>query len=411
MTCYEGKQNRTIGKSLLQLIYTQEVSEKMRMIESAAKEISAASEEIHVSSQQFSKDLIHSWNSLKKLRDEMEKLRAHHAVLLEQMNSLVSRSQEINQILSVIGEISQKTSILALNANIEAARAGEHGKGFSVVANEIGTLASQTSKAVQQTRDILSFVQSEIASTTDVVKEETQQIEAESIEMLAIIGFLDSLQRKLDHITTMVSNSVQAANAQSDSVEEIARLLDHITDLAMENKELVNRVIMDMDEQHESIEKILLINEALESTSNELQHSIGKDYSIAAVSLDETVIKNIVGKISRLLQTCPLHHMDREHHQRLLDDFLQSNHEIEAVWSNRLDGTFVYSNPPARLVNAKARPWFIEASEGRTYVSDPYTSALTKRPCITVSAPIYDHDRVVGVIGVDLSIEANPRQI
>lgn len=103
--------------------------------------------------------------------------------------------------------------------------------------------------------------------------------------------------------------------------------------------------------------------------------------------------------------------MDREHHQRLLDDFLQSNHEIEAVWSNRLDGTFVYSNPPARLVNAKARPWFIEASEGRTYVSDPYTSALTKRPCITVSAPIYDHDRVVGVIGVDLSIEANPRQI
>ncbi|KYD13159.1 hypothetical protein B4119_1698 [Parageobacillus caldoxylosilyticus] len=99
--------------------------------------------------------------------------------------------------------------------------------------------------------------------------------------------------------------------------------------------------------------------------------------------------------------------MDREHHQQLLNDFLQSNPEIEAVWSNHLDGTFVYSNPPAGLINAKARPWFIEASKGRTYVSDPYTSALTKRPCITISSPIYDHDRIVGVISVDLSMEMN----
>ncbi|KYD13153.1 hypothetical protein B4119_1692 [Parageobacillus caldoxylosilyticus] len=245
------------------------------------------------------------------------------------------------------------------------------------MANEIGALASQTSKAVQQTRDILSFIQSEIALTTDVVKKEIKQIEAGSNEMLTIIDFLDSLQGKLDHITTMVSNSVQAVNAQSDSVQEIAGLLGNITDMAMKNKEHVNRVIMDMDEQHENIEKILTVNEALESTSNELQDIIGKDRSVAAASLDETIIRNTTEKISHLLQTCPLHHMDREHHQQLLNDFLQSNPKIEAVWSNHLDGTFVYSNPPAGLINAKARPWFIEASKGRTYVSDPYTSVLT----------------------------------
>nr|WP_232509528.1 hypothetical protein [Parageobacillus thermoglucosidasius] len=56
-------------------------------------------------------------------------------------------------------------------------------------------------------------------------------------------------------------------------------------------------------------------------------------------------------------------------------------------------------------MNAKARPWFIEASKGRTYVSNIYTSALTKRPCITISSPIFHHEQIVGVIGVDVSVQ------
>ncbi|BDG47877.1 methyl-accepting chemotaxis protein [Parageobacillus sp. KH3-4] len=180
---------------------TLQVSEKMRMIESFALKISAASQEIHSSSQLFYEELVHSWNALKKLQDEMEQLRESHRVLLQQMDSLVNRSQKINQILSTIGSISQRTSILALHASIEAARTGEHGKGFSVVANEVGKLAGQTSKAVEQTREILSVIQKEIASTTGMVKKETEQIENGSKEMINVLGILDSFKDKLSDIT------------------------------------------------------------------------------------------------------------------------------------------------------------------------------------------------------------------
>lgn len=80
------------------------------------------------------------------------------------------------------------------------------------------------------------------------------------------------------------------------------------------------------------------------------------------------------------------------------------NENVEAVWSNRVDGTFIYSNPPAGLVNAKARPWFVEAAKGNIYVSSVYISALTKRPCLTISAPIVQDGHVVGVVGIDLSV-------
>ncbi|WP_241771980.1 methyl-accepting chemotaxis protein, partial [Geobacillus sp. T6] len=206
--------------------YTEKVANKMRTIEEAAREIAASSRDMYASSQQFSEHWLHSWNSLETLQKEIRTLRSHHETLLKQMDHLVHHSRRINEIISAIGDISQKTKILSLNANIEAARAGEHGRGFAVVAREIGMLANQTSEAVQQTQDILSLIQREIAATTDIVREETKQIDVEEKEMEAIMSFLHSLQRRLNDMTDLVSSSVRSASGQSDSVKEIAVLLE-----------------------------------------------------------------------------------------------------------------------------------------------------------------------------------------
>ena len=80
----------------------------------------------------------------------------------------------------------------------------------------------------------------------------------------------------------------------------------------------------------------------------------------------------------------------------------QFNSSIEAIWSNRSDGTFIYSNPTAGLVNAKVRPWFEHAMKGETYISKVYTSSLTKKKCITISTPIMKDGKITGVLGVDL---------
>nr|WP_232509529.1 methyl-accepting chemotaxis protein [Parageobacillus thermoglucosidasius] len=295
---------------------TLQVSEKMRMIESSALKISAASQEIHSNSQLFYEEVVHSWKALKKLQDEMNQLRESHRVLLQQMDSLVNRSQKINQILSTIDSISRRTSILALNASIEAARAGEHGKGFAVVANEVGKLAGQTSKAVEQTREILSVIQKEITSTTGMVKKETEQIENGSKEMMNVLGILDSFKEKLSDITAMVSDSAHAVDAQTDSVQKIAVLLEAISNMAMENKEHAHKVAVDMDHQHQNVEQIMSINDALEKTSNEL-HSLIKDEDGIAVHIDETVIDSTKKELFHLLQSRPLYEMNQYQHKKI----------------------------------------------------------------------------------------------
>ena len=61
-----------------------------------------------------------------------------------QINKLGAHIKEIHNITKIITDIANQTNLLALNASIEAARAGEFGKGFSVVAKEVGDLATSS---------------------------------------------------------------------------------------------------------------------------------------------------------------------------------------------------------------------------------------------------------------------------
>jgi methyl-accepting chemotaxis protein len=385
--------------------YTIRVSDKMKMIESSALNISASSQEIHADSQSSYDELMISWQSLNNLQLKMNQLQNNHNILIEQMNSLVNHSNKINAIIHSIGDISQRTKILALNAAIEAARAGEHGKGFSVVANEVGQLANQTSAAVEETRQSIHVIQDEISRSTNLVTKEAEQVEHGSKELGNLLNYLNSFKEKLSHITKMVSDSSQDVDAQTESLKEISSFLEQISKMSMDNKDLVYTVTLDIEKQHESTKQILTISDTLTKTSDELQSIIKSDYSMTDnVEIDATQVEAVKDKIASLLLNPNLLSMESELHKILLDQFISANKQIEAIWSNRLDGTFVYSNPPAGLVNAKARPWFTYALTNEAYVSDFYTSALTKNACITLSFPIFKKGEIIGVLGADLAM-------
>ncbi|HEY3347710.1 MAG TPA: methyl-accepting chemotaxis protein, partial [Nitrospirota bacterium] len=83
---------------------------------------------------------------------------------------LGTKSKEVGRIVKVIDEVTNQTSLLALNAAILAAQAGEHGKGFAVVANEIKELAERTSSSTGEIVKLITAVQKEAEVAVDSMR-------------------------------------------------------------------------------------------------------------------------------------------------------------------------------------------------------------------------------------------------
>ncbi len=107
-----------------------------------------------------------SSKSLNGISTSMSGLSNKMQSMTQSISGLSDKADHINKFVSTITSISDQTNLLALNAAIEAARAGDAGRGFSVVADEVRSLANETNKSASEVADLVGNI---IASTKDAV--------------------------------------------------------------------------------------------------------------------------------------------------------------------------------------------------------------------------------------------------
>ncbi|WNO60090.1 methyl-accepting chemotaxis protein [Rheinheimera sp. MMS21-TC3] len=145
------------------------------------------------------------------------------ALQLEQSAKVVScleqESGQITTVLDVIRKISDQTNLLALNAAIEAARAGEAGRGFSVVADEVRTLSSNTKQATESIHTMISQLQQQAVSAVEAMQQAHSQANANVALAQDTGARFQQLATAVEHIS--VSNrQIYAAAAEQQQVAE-----------------------------------------------------------------------------------------------------------------------------------------------------------------------------------------------
>ncbi|SDG32208.1 HAMP domain-containing protein [Paenibacillus sp. cl6col] len=255
---------------------TVEASSAMNEMAIGITRVAEAASEVASVAIRASENAVIGNQQLIETMDQMESIKKTQADSAQIVAKLDEHSVRISQIIKSIMEIAKQTKLLALNANIEAARAGEHGRGFSVVAQEIGELAEETSSSGKSISDLLIDIRSLVGATVSAM---------DSIQIETNMG-MESIERTKETIdcilseVKLVSEQIQDVSATTEEMsagmEEVAASIADVSDISHRTSNEAELMATGTAEQLVSAEKIQISAKELRDMSQQLQNDLSK---------------------------------------------------------------------------------------------------------------------------------------
>ena len=198
------------------------------------EETAAAVEEITSITKNNNQNAVKMADLSKTVRDSVtqgEKLAKQTAESMDEINQKV---QSINDAISVIDQIAFQTNVLSLNAAVEAATAGEAGKGFAIVAGEVRNLATRSTQAAKEIKDLVQNASS-------------KTIEGKRVSDEMSLGY-NSLNELISQTIDIIQDVSVASNEQLTGIEQINDAISILDKVTQENASEASNVAVFADD-------------------------------------------------------------------------------------------------------------------------------------------------------------------
>lgn len=220
-------------------------------------------------SQSGKKDMVCVHNGMTTINDSI-------TMLSKQMEKVRETVSQIGNMVDMIVDIASETNLLSLNASIEAARAGEAGRGFSVVAEQIGKLATDSGLAAEQISKLTVEIQETVNEAVEHMNNSVTEVQ-ENVEVVSEArDTFEGLYEKLDETSKRVKQMIELV----DKVDMISREMEEISASQAQAAEQIANSAEGLSQQTQNVtENSCVVAEsaaALEKESEKLTSRIGK---------------------------------------------------------------------------------------------------------------------------------------
>ena len=246
------------------------VQDMSQLTEAASKETELARADVS----QMQEAAVSSSSAMERLTHAMQQLAQDGEATAAIVKRLETHAVRINDILSVVKDISGRTHLLALNASIEAAHAGSQGRGFEVVALEIRKLAQHSSEEVQHIARLVEDIHSDLAIASERMAAQANQMQTESERtqasresMITIFGSVDRTAQTMEDVAGLM-------DTQSAKMRLILGHAQQVADTAEDNAARLGDIASSVQEQNAIVQEVAAASHELEHTAETLQQRV-----------------------------------------------------------------------------------------------------------------------------------------
>lgn len=215
-------------------------------------------------------------NVVTNVASQMDNIYTTFHETTEIMKNMAKHSDEIQNITSMITDISDQTNLLALNAAIEAARAGEYGKGFAVVAEEVRKLAEQSKNSASEIAAMVLLIQTASGSAVKAITSGGEKVEegltqtTESLNVFhQIETSVDDVVQKVESVTIAISHIQEISSSVTESVQQVQSLATQAADGASDTSAATEQQLAANEEISSNAQFLADLAEKLQ---NEVSH-------------------------------------------------------------------------------------------------------------------------------------------
>jgi methyl-accepting chemotaxis protein len=217
----------------------EEMATSINQVSENASSSAAVAEQARSNAEQGARAVSRTIEGMKAVRDQVQET-------AKRIKRLGESSQEIGEIVELIGDIADRTSILALNASIQAAMAGEAGRGFGVVAEEVERLADRATEATKKAAMLVKTTQSETAEVMAAMEDTTREVVNRSAIANEAGVALTEIQGVSNRLAELIQAISDAAQQQARGSQQIARSMNEMSSVtrttAQSTKETANAI-------------------------------------------------------------------------------------------------------------------------------------------------------------------------
>ncbi|MEA3383341.1 MAG: methyl-accepting chemotaxis protein [Campylobacterota bacterium] len=165
------------------------------------------------------------------------------------MDEIDTEVNAINEAISVIDQIAFQTNILSLNAAVEAATAGEAGKGFAVVAQEVRNLASRSAEAANEIKTLVTNAKDKADSGKSISNKMIEGYNGLNDNISKTIELISNVETASKEQQTGIVQINDAVNSLDQQTQQNAKIASQTHDVAVQTDTIAKLVVSNADEK------------------------------------------------------------------------------------------------------------------------------------------------------------------